>query len=126
MSEFPKKKGAIIILPHTSFSHAQKPSRGHHAREIVRQTHGDHDNSPQYHDGGDEYRGPQPFEQDIGQGLEQGIRDEEDGDGGIVLAARLGQVQRRLEAVQAGVANVGSVEEGDQVEQAEPGDKADV
>ena len=31
-----------------------------------------------------------------------------------------------LEAIEAGVANVGTVEEGDEVEEAEPGDQAEV
>ncbi len=78
------------------------------------QAHGDHCGTPQYHYDGDEDAGTEAFEEDIGQGFEKGVGDEEDGQAGIVLAA--GDVEAFLEAIKPGVAYVGTIEEGDQVE----------
>ena len=86
----------------------------------MRQAHSNHDDTPQCHDNGNEDRRAQALEEDVGQRLEEGIGDEEDGQAGIVLAA--GQVEGFLEAVEAGVADVGAVEEGDEIEETEPGD----
>ena len=108
----------------SGLSHAEEPARSHHALEIMAQAHRHHDNAPEDHDDGDEDAGPEAFEQDVGEGLEAGVGDEEDAEGGIVLAG--GDVQGVFEAVEAGVADVGAVEEGDEVEEAEPGDEAQV
>lgn len=50
------------------------------------QAHSRHNDAPRNHNDGNENAGTKAFEQDIRQGLEKGVRDEEDGDAGIVLA----------------------------------------
>ena len=60
----------------------------------------------------------------MGQGFEDGVRDEEDGQGEVVLG--VGHVEVRLQAFDLGIADVGAVEEGDEVEEAEPWDQAEV
>lgn len=50
------------------------------------QAHGGHAYAPQDHDDGNEDAGAKAFEEDIGQGLEKRVRDEEDAESGIVLA----------------------------------------
>ncbi len=88
------------------------------------QAHGDHCYTPQNHDDRNENTGAKALEQDVGQGFEEGIRDEEDGEAGIVLAA--GNMEALLEAIKPGIAYIGTIEEGNEVEEAEPGDKAEV
>lgn len=88
------------------------------------QAHCHHDRAPEQHDDGDEDRRAQALEQDICQWLEERVGYEEDGQASIVLAAR--HVQGVDQAVEFGIADVGTVEEGDEVEQAEPGDQAEV
>ena len=88
------------------------------------QAHGRHDSAPQQHDDWDEDRRAQALEQDVRQGLEERVGDEEDGQAGIILAAR--DVEGVGQAVEFGIADVGAVEEGDEVEEAEPGDQTDV
>ena len=102
----------------------QPPSRRHHTLEVMGQAHGCHDGPPQQHDDGDEDRRAQALEQDVRQGFEERVGDEEDGEAGIVLPPR--DVQGVGQAVELGIADVGAVEEGDEVEEAEPGDQAEV
>ena len=90
----------------------------------MRQTHGDHTNAPEDHDDGDENARTEALEQDVGQRFEEGVGDEEDGQASVVLAA--GDVEAFLEAIELGVADIGAVEEGDEVEEAEPGDQTEV
>lgn len=65
----------------------------------------------------DEVRGAQSLEQDVGYRLEDGVRHEEDGQGGIVAGRREAEV--RAQAGELCVADVGAVQEGEQVEEAE-------
>ena len=90
----------------------------------MRQPHTGHADPPQDHNDRDENARSQPFKQNVGQRLEAGVGDEEDGETGIVLAA--GDVETLLEAVKLGVADVGAVEEGDEIEETKPGDQAEV
>lgn len=80
------------------------------------QTHRDHDDTPDGHYCGNENRGSEALEQDVGQGLEESVGDEEDGQTGIILTT--GDFQGLLQAVELGVADVGAVEEGDEVQEA--------
>lgn len=76
-----------------------------------------HDNTPKRHDNGEEDTRTHSLEQDVGEGFESGVGHEEDGQTGVVLAAR--HVQVGLKAVDLGIADVGAVEEGYEVEEAE-------
>ena len=86
----------------------------------MRQAHRHHHNPPKHHDDGDENAGAQALEQDVGEGFEASVGDKEDGETGVVLAG--GDVETLLETIEFGVADVGAVEEGDEVEETEPGD----
>ena len=88
------------------------------------QAHTYHANSPQYHDDGYKDAGSQAFEEDVGDGLEEGVGDEEDGETGIVLAAS--DMKTCSEAVKFGVADICTVKEGDEVEETEPGDETEI
>ena len=90
----------------------------------MRQAHANHTDAPKNHNNWDENARSQALEQDVRQRLKAGVGDEKDGEAGIVLAAR--DVEALLEAVEFCVANVGAVEEGDEVEEAEPRDQAEV
>jgi hypothetical protein len=63
----------------------------------VYQTHGRHNDAPQEHDGRDKDRRAKAFEQDVGQGFEASVGDEEEAKCGIVLAA--GHVEIFLKAI---------------------------
>lgn len=65
----------------------QEPSSGHHSLKVVGQAHGAHGDAPERHNNGNEDAGSQPLEQNVRQGLKEGVGDEEDGQAGIVLAA---------------------------------------
>ena len=90
----------------------------------MRQAHGYHDNTPKQHDDRDEDAGSEAFQQDVGQRFKAGVGDEEDGEACVVLASR--DMQTRLESIEFGIANIRSVEEADEVEEAEPGNEAEV
>lgn len=49
------------------------------------QTHGSHDDAPENHDCGDEDAGLEPLQKDVGERLKESVRDEEDGERGIVV-----------------------------------------
>ena len=112
----------IVVDPRKqpSFRKPQPPPRSHHALEIMRQPHRGHHNPPKHHNNRYEDTRPQPLEQDIGEGFKERVGDEENGETGIVLATC--DLEGLLETVETRIADVGAVEEGDQVEQAEPGD----
>jgi len=63
----------------------------------VHQTHGNHHDAPEKHDCWQEDRGSEALEQDVGDGLETGVADEEETQRGVVLA--VGHVEVLLEAV---------------------------
>ena len=88
------------------------------------QTHGDHCDTPDDHDGRNENTRSKALQKNIGEGFEEGVRDEEDGEAGIVLAA--GDVEAFLQPIELRITDVGSVEEGDEIEEAEPRNQAEI
>lgn len=90
----------------------------------MHQAHGRHDNAPKHHNRRNEHRRLQALEQDVGEGFKAGVRDEEERESGVVLATA--HVEVVDEAVDFGVADVSSIEEGDEVEEGQPGDDFDV
>ena len=74
----------------------------------MRQAHGRHHDAPYDHDGGQEDTGPQALEEYIGQRLETGVGDEEDGEAGVV--ATRSEVEIVGQAVEFSVANVRTCE----------------
>jgi hypothetical protein len=69
------------------------------------------------HDYGNEDGRPQLLEQEIGESLKHGVGDEEDGQGVVVVPGVHGDISRQVGDL--GVADVGPVEEADEVEEAE-------
>ena len=63
---------------------------------------------PSQHNAGNENTRPQPLEQDIGQWLKDRVRDEEDGQRGIVLVG--GHAEILGEAVNFGISDVCTIE----------------
>jgi len=69
------------------------------------------------HNCGDKARRPVPFKQNIGEGLEDGIGDKEDGKASVVLLRA--DVHSFCEAGNLCISDVGSVKEGQEVKKAE-------
>lgn len=90
----------------------------------MRQSHSDHHDTPENHDNRDENARSHLFEQDVGEWFEESVGNEEDGQAGVVLAGC--DVNSLCEAIKFGVADVCTVEKGDEIEEAEPGDEAEV
>lgn len=90
----------------------------------MRQSHGCHDNAPKEHDSRDEDAGTKSLEEDVCQRFGEGVRDEEDGQSGVVLAAS--DVKGFFEADETGIANVGTIEKADQIEEAKPRYQAEI
>ena len=63
----------------------------------MHQTHGDHDDTPEKHNGWQEDRRSEALEQDVRNRFETGVGDEEKTQRGIILA--VGHVEVFLEAV---------------------------
>lgn len=66
------------------------------------------------HDDGDKDGRAQLFEQNVGQGLKHGVRDEEDGQGGIV--AGYSESQILTHAGDLSVPDIGTIQEGQEVQ----------
>lgn len=66
-------------------SQAKEEASSNQASEIVNQTHSRHADSPQNHNDRQKNRGFEPFEQDLGQWLNQGVGDKEHREGQVVL-----------------------------------------
>lgn len=79
---------------------------------------------PEDDDAGNEDTRARPLQQDVRQRLEDGIRDEENGQRVIVF--RVGHVEGLLQALNFGIADIGAVEEGGQVEQRQPRDQPEI
>jgi hypothetical protein len=67
------------------------------------------------HDDGDEDGGAHPLEEDVGEGFEDGVGHEEDGQGRVVRPRA--QLQILGKTSDLGVADVGTVEESQQIQQ---------
>jgi hypothetical protein len=76
-------------------------------------------NAPEDHDSGEEDGGSQALEQDVGQRLEEGVGDKEDAETHIVLPVL--HVKAIDQPTNFGIADVGAVNEADQVEEGSQG-----
>jgi hypothetical protein len=77
-----------------------------------------------YHNDRQEDARPKLLEKDVRQGLEARVRHEEDGKRRIVLA--VGHLQIFLQAVNLRIADVGPIQEGDQIQERQPWYELDV
>ena len=84
----------------------QEPSSSRKTTEVVAETHCDHDDTPQNHNGWNEDARPQALEEDVGQRLKKRVGNEKNGEGGIVLAR--GHVKILRKAINFGISNVSS------------------
>ena len=66
----------------------------------------------------------QSFQDDIGRDLEDDVWHEKDGQSGVVLGA--GQIEVLLQLKNHGIGNVGAIEEGQKVEDAQHRNDADI
>ena len=122
----PVPAGEVVVdtREQASFCQAQEEPRGHQTLEVMAQAHGRHDYAPQDHDQRNENAGSKALEEHVGQGFGQCVGDEEDGQGSIVLATC--HVEILLQAIQFCVADIGSVEKTDEVQQTEPWDESQI
>lgn len=73
--------GEVVVYAgeKAGFGQAEEPSGGGEAGEVVDEAHGGHADAPGEHDGRDEDGRFPAFEEDLGEGFEDGVGDEEDG-----------------------------------------------
>lgn len=90
----------------------------------MHQAHTCHAQAPGDHDGRNENARTQAFEQDVGQGFGEGIGDEEDRQGSVIIPRC--HVQVGQQAFQLGVADIGPVQEADEIEETQPGDQLEI
>ncbi|GJD04251.1 hypothetical protein ColKHC_13076 [Colletotrichum higginsianum] len=93
---------------------AEEPAGGEQAGEVGAEAHERHDGAPGDDDAGEEEARRQALEQGVGGGLEDGVADEEDGEREVVVAGAC-HAEVLLHAGETGVADVGAVEEREQV-----------
>lgn len=87
----------------------------------MHETHARHDHAPEEHDARQEDTRAEALQHDVGGGFEEAVRDEEDCQADVVLPVL--HVQVWDQPVDFGVADVGAVEEADEIEEGEPGDQ---
>ncbi len=123
-SLIPTREIIVDSREQTSFGQTEEKPRSHQSLVVMDQAHGHHDDAPHGHNQGNEDARSQALEEDVREGFGQGVRDEEDGEGGVVLAVC--HVEILLQAIQFRIPDVGSVEETDEVEETEPRDQSQV
>ena len=78
----------------------------------MREAHRSHAYAPKDHNHGYEDAGSEALEHDVCQGFEEGVGDEEEGEGGVILGAVTGKVEVFGEIGKFGVADVCSCRDG--------------
>jgi hypothetical protein len=91
----------------TSLSDTEEETAGVEASLVRDDTHEGHDDAPHKDDAGEEDAGRPSLDGDVGQRLEAGVRDEENGQGDVVVGAM--HMERLLHVRHTGVSNVGPV-----------------
>ncbi|GKT76356.1 hypothetical protein ColTof4_08779 [Colletotrichum tofieldiae] len=97
----------------SSFSDAKEPTSSEQTGKVGAQAHERHDGTPDNNDASEEDSGCEALEKGVGGGLEDGIADKEDCEREVVVGAL--HVEVLLHAGETGIANVGSVEEREEV-----------
>lgn len=93
-----------------SFCDSEEPTSSQETREVVAKTHEGHDDAPHEYDAGEEDARGHALEESVGDRLEQGIADEEDGQGEVVVRSVCLHAKITLKSSQSRIANVCSVE----------------
>lgn len=78
-------------------------------------THESHDGTPRDDDAREEDAGSQALEKTVGNWFKEGITDEEDGEGDVVISRS--HIQIIFHACETGITDVGSVKKREEVEQ---------
>ena len=105
----PARQIIVDAREETSLSDTEEPTASEETSLVVDNTHEGHNDTPGEDDGGEEDAGRPPLDQDVGQGLEASVGDEEDCEGVVVIAAT--HVQVRLHLRNTGVTDVCAVQE---------------
>lgn len=125
-------KRQVIHQPRkqTRLEHSEQESHSRHASKAIRSTHTHSNNTPAKHQKGQPSTWTQFLEQDVTRDLEDGVRDEKDHESDVeLLVAHVGSVLqvvvgRHIEDLC--VADVGAVEEAEEVNAGGDGDDASV
>lgn len=109
---------------HARLEHAQEESSCEETGIVLDQTLTDHDHAKQEHAPGKPDPGTESLEEDVGGDLADDVWNEEHGEGGIVFYILQFQVLDQAEG--ARIANIDSVEEGEEVENTEEGNHSEI
>lgn len=98
-----------------TFTQTKEASSNQQTRVALNDSHQGAANAPRNHHRGDPDPRPEPLHGHVGRDLSHDVEREEDGQGIVIHEARHAKVG--LERVESGVANVGAVEKGQEIEQ---------
>lgn len=104
----------------TGLSETEEPTTGQESSLVLDETHDGHDGTPGDDDGGEKDTGRVAFEKNVGDGLGTCVRDEEDGQGIVVVASD--HADAGLQVGCLCIANVGAVQERQEIQEREPRD----
>lgn len=81
--------GEVVVYAgkETGFGETEEETGGHEAVVVFAEAHEGHAETPEDHDDGEVDVGAHAFEEDVREGLEDGVGDEEDGQAHVVLRA---------------------------------------
>lgn len=120
----PAREVVVHTREETSLGDTEKPAGSKETCVVLAETHEGHDDTPDHDDASEEDTGCQSLQQSVGDGFSDGITNEEDGQGHVIVSIDHPQV--KFHALQTSIANVCSIKEGEEVQQREPGDKPQV
>lgn len=90
----------------------------------MHEAHKRHHDSPENHDDRNENRRSQALKKDVGQRLKETVRDEEDGESQVVFLT--GHREVFVKTGDLGIADVGAVQKGEEVQDTKPRDEGEV
>lgn len=99
----------------TSLSNTEEPTASKQTSLVVNNTHESHDDTPGENNAGEKDTGRPFLDGNVGERLETGIRNEEDGQS--VLIITITHVEISLHVSNTSISNVGTVQEGEQIQQ---------
>jgi hypothetical protein len=112
------RKVVVHAWEKACFSDTEEETARVQAGLVVDDAHEGHDGAPHEDDAGEEDARRPSLDGNVGQRLEAGVRDEEDGQGNVVVGAL--HVERFLHLGNTGISNVGAVQERQEIEQRQP------
>lgn len=115
------RKVVVDTREQTSLCDTKEESARVQTSFVVNDTHQGHDDTPDEDDGGEEDARRPPLDSNVGEGLETGVRDEENGEGNVVVVAL--HFQGRLHLGNTSITDVCSVQERQEVQERQPWDQ---